>query len=371
MLKRLFFKRLAGIALAVTTIVALSGFESAPSIIFVSNTYSGHEEITRQAINNVMAHFENLGIKSLFVEQDIFSDLEAREKGIHGDRSKNMIIQGNFATDFPERTKTLSLENFWSNEEILQSEGASSQVFHFLRNYRNSLTLEGAQQTCRDAREVILVATHAAVEAWINNQPTKALFLIGHATHTIQDSFSTAHTRRKSSAENNDLTNICFYGSSMRAKFDLFSKKIKYDLCYHENLSNHDSIWNSSDKQQQLAQEEWPDEESIRCDKNILYPKNDAEKKSCMKHEARLARIATEKYLYLVFAHLNMLQTNPANSKSFPEFMESLTTRLFEGPVGQPWLDQKMANGIMRCDGLSTSTVIGEEPITTSNTGNN
>lgn len=360
-------KKITGFIISIVTVSVLCGFESAPDYFFVSHTYSGHEEITRQAINNVFSHYDRLGIRSLFIEQDIASDLSAQERGIFGGKSKNMIIQGNFATDFPSHVKSFSLAKFWGNGEITQSEGASSQVFHFLRNYRDRLTLEGAQQTCRDAREVILIATHAAVEAWMNNDKTKALFLIGHATHTIQDSFSTAHTRRKSSAENNDLTNICFYGTVMKGKFDLNSKYLNYDVCYHENLSNNDSIWNANDKQQRTAQEEWPEEESIRCDKNILYPKGDAEKKSCLKHEARLARLATEKYLYLVFAHFNMLQTNPANSKSLPEFMESLTTRLFEGPVGQAWLDQKMANGIMRCEGLSTNLTVGVEPPSVSN----
>jgi hypothetical protein len=334
----------------------LCAFESAPTLIFVSSNYSGHEEITRQALNNTIQRFKSDGLTSLFKTEDFTTDLDAAPKGLFGSKSRNMLIHGNFATDFPNQTSVLSLGDFWQIPNMSYFENPKTQVMHFLRNYKSKYTLESAQETCMKARQGIKFATEQAVKAWLAGDKTRSLFLLGHVTHTIQDSFSAAHSTRDGFENNYNLKNICFYGDQMSKAVD-FGPRSASQICYHTNADSADVIWNTRPEQQQRTQAQWPNEKSIQCDKGAGYPETEEQKQACLKHEARLARLATEKYLYIVFAHLNSTQR-----KAMPDFINSLDSRLFQGPVGEPSLDEKMSGGIMRCDGLSPQEVIGSEP---------
>ncbi len=331
-----------------------SAFESAPKSFIVSNsTYSGHEEITRQAITKTLERFQHMGIDTPSKLPGFTADLDAAPKGLFGETSKNLVILGNFATDFPKYASTLSLASFWSNKHISDFENPQSQVLHFLRNYPNGKDLESAKATCMDSRSKIKHITQKAIEAWDKGQKDEALFLMGHALHVVQDSFSPAHGIRRTSG-NFDVTEICYYGTKI-------NQAIAGDgACYHKTPDGRDTIWNVSPDQQKQTQALWPDEDSIQCDKSNGYPDTDARKRSCLKHEARLARLATEKYLHLMLSHLSR---SPDDRKSVEAFIASLDSRFFEGPTGEPDLDQKMDRGIMRCEGLSEQQVYGVEPM--------
>lgn len=338
--------------------LALCGFQTAPKMAFVSSAYSGHEEITRQALNNIIRQFSDLGLTELFKSEDITTDLDAAPKGLFGYSSKNMLIHGNFATDFPRQTQVMDLGQFWKNPHFDKYENSDNQVAHFLRNYIGPYSVASAKATCIRARENIKFTTSEAIKLWLDGDKTKSLFLLGHATHTIQDSFSLAHAVRDNVERNNNLKNICFYGSQIAKAIDLQIQK-KADLCLHQQLDSRDAIWNQKEEQVELTKANWPNEKSIQCTKGTDYPSTDADKVGCLKHEARLARLATEKYLYLVFFHLNNLANQNVQQRPTEEFIHSLDKRLFDGPVGDEKLDQKMANGIMRCEGLSDETVVG------------
>lgn len=334
-------------------------FESAPSMVFVGSNYSGHEEITRQALNEISKKIENSDAYSIFQLSDLTFDLSPTAKGLMGYKSKNMIIHGNFASDFPKQTNVMSLADFWQDKRFSQFENPKNQVIHFLRNYKNELTLESAKETCLKARENIKHITQEALKRWEAGNTTEALFLIGHATHTIQDSFSKAHTIREES-NNYDLKNICFFGVEMEKRIDtVWEKDPLKQVCYHQAPDSRDAIWNYKSKQAQLTSREWPYQKTINCNSQDGYPQTEEEKQACMSHESRLAKIATEKYLFLVF---NQLNPGVLVKPSIPVFLMSLDSRLFEGSVGVESLDQKMPKGIMRCDNLSDKEIVGTQP---------
>ncbi len=345
--------------------LSLCGFQTAPKMSFVSSAYSGHEEITRQALNNILKKFSDLGFLELFNSEDFTTDLDPAPKGLFGYSSKNMLIHGNFATDFPKQTTVMDLSKFWKNPYFDQYENADNQVAHFLRNYTGTYTLASAKATCIRARENIKFATSEAIKLWQAGDKTKSLFLLGHVTHTIQDSFSAAHSVRDNVEKNNNLKDICFYGNQMAKSIDIQLQK-KSKLCLHGQLDSRDVIWNQKEEQVALTKANWPDEKSIQCSKGSDYPTTDDEKIGCLKHEARLARLATEKYLYLVFFHLTDLANQKIQQRPAEEFIHSLDKRLFDGPVGDEKLDQKMANGIMRCEDLSDESITGR-PVDTGN----
>lgn len=333
-------------------------FESAGKKWYISSTYSGHEEITRQALNNISKKIKDFdSSNTIFEIADLNFDLQPEKKGLFGYKARNMVIHGNFATDFPQQTKVFNLAEFWDNPKIDEFENASSQSLHFLRNYLDSVTLDSAYSTCMSAREIIKKITLEALKRWDANDKARALFLVGHALHTIQDSFSPAHTQRTDDNQNNDIKQICFFGSNMRKNFDLTNKTIKKQLCYHSTPDSDDAIWNLSRKQYKKVLENWKNETAIECDKSDNYPTTDSEKISCLKNEARLARVASEKYLFLVF---NQFNSTFYFAPDHETFIASLDSRLFEGPVGVAELDQKMTNGIMRCDSLSQDRIVGE-----------
>ena len=339
-------------------VLSAGAFESAPSLIFVGSTYSGHEEITRQALNNTAKRIKLVDTANpLFELSDLSFDLAPEAKGLFGYKSKNMIIHGNFATDFPKQTTVLSLAKFWNNNSLSDFENPESQVLHFLKNHKNKVTLASARATCLTARENIKHITTEALKAWERNEKSQALFLLGHATHTIQDSFSPAHTVRAGADNNYNLKNICFYGTVMSKNMDM-SRRGPKDLCFHSAPDSKDAIWNSSPDLYKKTLSNWSSEQSIQCDKQNSYPETDEQKSACMNDEARLARVATEKYLFLVFG-----QISPQNfvKRDSENFVAGLDANLFDGPVGEAELDQKMVNGILRCEGLPDNEIVGYE----------
>jgi hypothetical protein len=346
--------------LSLLVVFNVQSFESAPSMMFVDSGYSGHEEITRQALNNISKKIKDTPAAALFELSDLNFDLNPEPKGLFGYKAKNMVILGNFASDFPKQAAAVSLIEFWNDKSVADFESPKYQVIHFLKNYKGQMTLDSAYNTCVLARQNIKFIVDAAVKAWEAGNKTRALFLIGHASHTIQDSFSTAHTKRDIDTNNNNLLNVCFYGNNMAKYFDVNSRFTIKSLCYHNAPDSRDNVWNTDSERYKKALSQWTQEKSTQCSRNQNYPENDEEKRSCLSHEARLSRLATEKFLFLVF---NYLSEQSAPKKSLPDFLASLDTNLFDGPVGEPELDAKMANGIMRCEGLSTEELTGMEPM--------
>src|SRR5262249_60641310 len=104
-----------------------------------------------------------------------------------------------------------------------------------------------------------------------------ALFLFGHALHTIQDSFSAAHTVRAGAADNHDLLNVCYYGKPLN---------VGSSACYHAVPDLRDDIWLGNIL------------EVVKKGGSVV-PLDEIKERS-IKAEAQLARTATMRYLYTV-----------------------------------------------------------------------
>ncbi len=338
-----------------------SSFESAPSMIFVDSSYSGHEEITRQALNNTAKRLNLIDpSNNIFDLSEINFNLKAEPRGLQGYKAKNLVISGNFASDFPKQATTVNLIEFWKNPGFADFENPKNQVIHFLRNYKSATVLASAKETCLGARQNIKFVTNAALERFREGKKSEALFLIGHALHMIQDSFSPAHTIRASDEDNYNIKQICFYGVSMFKKFDISQKDGETRLCYHSSPDSKDAIWNVSSSRYKEALKNWKAEPASQCDKNQNYPETEQDKNSCLSNEARLARVASEKYLLIVFGEMSPNNITPRSRENLEDILEK---NLFDGPVGISELDEKMPQGIMRCEGLSTAEIIGSEPM--------
>jgi hypothetical protein len=112
---------------------------------------------------------------------------------------------------------------------------------------------------------LIRKATLTARDAFRAGQAELGHYWLGHATHTIQDSFSHAHARRNRHLHF-DFSDICVYGTDTPG------------ICKHKDLDSHDRIWLTS----------------IKC----LDPNNRGT--SCMIQEAKDAKDATASYLIQV-----------------------------------------------------------------------
>ena len=173
-------------------------------------------------------------------------------------------------------------------------ENPDGQVTHFLRNYQNSATefgLVSAKDTCNDATQFMVDLTSEAMRLWgilagaevskgvpskeklaeLNQVRTAIMFLIGHVTHMLQDSFTSEHTIRgwaagkadremkeyfdsevtrmsdkldekEKSAQlrerlvNYDIFDVCYYGKGQNQGITRQLKKGDFEPCYHEEL---------------------------------------------------------------------------------------------------------------------------------------
>jgi hypothetical protein len=216
----------------------------------------GHEDVTRhgvEAANNALQ-----GILG-------YRPYPAIAKGVAGMDTGNQMVKGNYESDFPSQ-RMCDFHNvvpdncetkYWHNRGHLQH-------IHSLRNYtaESVLTL---RQACEASRELIRKATLTARDAFRAGQAELGHYWLGHATHTIQDSFSHAHARRNRHLHF-DFSDICVYGTDTPG------------ICKHKDLDSHDRIWLTS----------------IKC----LDPNNRGT--SCMIQEAKDAKDATASYLIQV-----------------------------------------------------------------------
>jgi hypothetical protein len=334
---------------------------------FVAGRTSGHEEITRQAMNRLEPSLLAAGIDEASFVPEFLGARGANPFGTKGFSVDNKIIQGNYATDFPEAlVKVFDLAAWHGEVPGGWTTNPNVQVLHFLQNRRPDGALVPQLENCNAAREQIVRSTQEGVRLWRSGERGTALFLFGHATHTIQDSFSAAHTIRADRNNNHNVLKVCYY--------DVFRPTA--DSCYHLPVDPRDGIWIRTPGQLLLAKNESLGESAaivpyvpVFTDFMLL----DSFKESALKHEARLARTATMRYLYLVAMYLK----NPGPDDDFSRLRKILMENLFEGSTGMRAVDQglpkaddarpiPMAEGIIRCDKLdakAATTLPTEEEV--------
>lgn len=316
---------------------------------------SGHEEITRQALVKTAEALRKIGINATQGHEHLLGDLAPRVRGTIGSLTPNKIIAGNFCTDAPSNGNSVfSLIDFWELPQAVDwHNDPATQVFHFLRPHSSADdSILSARTACLGARERIEQITMTAAREWSEGRKDIALFLLGHATHVIQDSFSPAHAQRSGAGSGYALTDVCYYGKDLHAR--LASRGTEASACYHAIVDiEADGIWIRTDDQLGKAAANWPDEPVGRALTNYQY--TDGMKRKHLKHEARLARDATVKYLFLVATDLSAhrKEGRPYNREEQLKLAERLRAEFFDGTLPVPGLKDRFSRGAIRCDGLS------------------
>ena len=300
---------------------------------------AGHEEITRQALL-------------------LAGELDPESRKILDAAAVESITLGNYATDLPNGPYPVSLNVYWGFPAGTDWNNPVGQHLHFLRDYVDSTTLASAYDVCKSARESIARVSRDAEKMWQTADHEKSLFLLGHATHIIQDSFSPAHAIRGAKEQNNDIQDVCYYpdGAGPETSAE--------EICFHKAVDPRDRIWLEKWDADELArsQHEWGESgDGVTPVDNLsefdLNDETEASRRSHLKHEARLARIATAKYIDLILTDIRKRGQDENYDVDYQLLNERLTKQLFEGGADLPVIGKVMPSGVMRCEGLSKNQV--------------
>jgi hypothetical protein len=286
-----------------------------------------HEEITRQAwlqVNSTLA-FDNGVLKTL--------------------------TQGNYATDVPGGFYPLSLPAFWQYPKNIFKwhNNPIGQHLHSLRNRVDANSLESALSGCAGLKQEILIVLKSAYTRWLaQDDKSESWFLIGHSIHMLQDSFSPAHSVRNQ-AGNFNLVDVCYYGPTDDSR--------KGQICHHEEADARDHIWlvNSNVKAITLAKGLWESKGEQVNSVNSIEDIEITEEAtpyvhSLFTHEARLAQVATSKYLYTVGNFFKTLPLSVATDAGFAE-LERRVMLVFDS-AGEIFQDT-MSEGVLNCSELT------------------
>ncbi len=306
----------------------------------VTGVTSGHEEITRQSLVLLDKYFKSKNINLDNLSPEILTEKEVSFIGASGLTTENAIIRGNYATDLPfNLVEYFNLPNWYHDYKGSWTNNPSVQVLHFLRNIDDGDILVSQRKTCETARANIIKSSVDGLNLWHLGKIRSALFLFGHASHTIQDSFSNAHTKREDDNEDHNLINVCYYGRS---------RDTRIPTCTHAIADFRDDIWigNPLDLIKRVIAQFLPSEEF---------------KEDALKSTAVLARSATLRYFYLIMDFLLKSKEEPPDGIGVLSF---LISNLFEGRTGVDAIDRGLAlddinvplvmpHGIMNCSGLN------------------
>jgi hypothetical protein len=311
---------------------------------------SGHEELTRQAYEYLQNEWKAAGT-------DRRSYLEDELEALYH------ITRGVYATDVPNGNYAISLPEFWQYPaDILKwHHNPSGQHLHSLRNRNpDEDKLESALDACVGTKKDIVKVLSQAFDHLAKNKKSEYLFLVGHGLHIIQDSFSTAHTQRQDSG-NYNLTDICYYGDRLNHE----------KACYHEDIDKRHHVWLTQDLTGpiSLTKKEWeprgePVKSIDRYDRFVLSDASENDKKAYLKHEARLAKIASIKYLKITLGFVlewpKNISKDETTAKYKKQFIDKILCLLngYDGNEGNTennhddLYQQVMSQGIMNCSEL-------------------
>ncbi len=213
----------------------------------------GHEDITRFAVERA-----NSALGSA-----VFPKVAS---GDYGRGTANPIVQGNHATDFPNRISGKIKAFYGSNASKLSQwhDDGSLQSIHFLRDYPNG-SLVSFSTACQTGVSRIINAVKEAQRLHQAGNANESLYFLGHATHIVQDSFAPAHTRRNGDQLRN-IADICSYGKDQSGvckhpKVDFSSPEDLLDLDQDRpwgggmscQLNPNDRSWGCLKKEAQAA----------------------------------------------------------------------------------------------------------------------
>jgi MYXO-CTERM domain-containing protein len=250
----------------------------------------GHEDITRfgvQLANNL--------IKAELGGPAFYASIPEGEACL---TTADELLRGNCRTDMPDAEFT----SYYGVSALEFGDHPELQDLHALRNFTPENKPISGWYACRRARARITNAIQMAVAFEQLDDQAAALRWIGHASHTVQDSFTPCHTVRQGSRFET-LTDICTYAVQFPG------------ICLHSKPDLKDRIWLGT----------------LECNLTLSRPWE------CLVPEAQAAANATAGLLLTVARILH----NQAWSTT-ADALEAW----FEGEPSNP------ESGYLRCDGL-------------------
>lgn len=315
---------------------------------------SGHEEITRQALVKVANALIQNGIDPLKGNEKFLGEMNQRViLSMSGALTSNRIVNGNYCTDMPKhQSAKLDLIAFWGlSPGVDWHNDKDTQTLHFLRGEKAVGALMSAKEACQDAQQKILKIALKAAAEWLAGNKEESSFLVGHATHVIQDSFSPAHARRGDVRSNFALQDVCYYGKKRQRA--LRAQGLADSICYHNTVDIlGDGIWNNSAAEAELARQNWPEEGSAIADAE-QGPDSES-RELALKHEARLAREATARFLYVLATAVAAEKENDSGfgSAAAERLTQRLSKEFFNGSTQIPGLRNVFPQGAINCGQL-------------------
>lgn len=181
----------------------------------------GHEDLTRFGID-----LANKLIKEKFSIDNYY---EQAIVGEFAPITTNPIVRGNYLTDFPtDELKIFHLES----TNVNWNSDPRTQNIHSLRAHENGVLLQSAFQACLGFRNKVFQIVYNALIKFSKGDFEGGLTWLGHATHSIQDSFSPVHAKRTDDLKY--FLDFCTYGK----KFE--------GICKHDLVDIKDYIWKSN-----------------------------------------------------------------------------------------------------------------------------
>lgn len=288
----------------------VTGVQETAEQAFTGGAIEGHEVLLRYGVQRAAEALPPL-VRDNGAVARLFAPIDPREQC---NRTANPLILGNCATDKPD-AKMQARYGVQVSGRLQWGKQPALQNLHFLRNHLGDGSLESARLACVGARAAVVAATLDALAALRAGDGAEAAYLAGHATHTIQDSFSRAHARREGQGLTR-LSEVCSYGRRSDG------------VCYHPVIDlEGDSVWE-------------PKQECYRLEKMTQF--------SCLRAEAQAAVAATSGYLQLV---ARLAARDARDSRE----VGSALGQLFDAPSADG------TTGFLSCAGLSDAPAKSSE----------
>lgn len=180
----------------------------------------GHEDILRFGVEK-----GNELIKTQLSLVNLFPFISAGDACL---LTSNELLKGNCHTDFPDDEMTtyygVSQSEFGDHPDL--------QDLHALRNFVGDQAVSG-EYACAGMKARIVDSTKRGLMFWQQGDMDAAMRWIGHATHTVQDSFTPCHTAR-SGTRFETLIDVCTYGIEVPG------------VCLHAKPDLRDRIWETN-----------------------------------------------------------------------------------------------------------------------------
>jgi MYXO-CTERM domain-containing protein len=178
----------------------------------------GHEDITRFGVEMANAAIDGDAGPKKFYPEVTSGDACAI--------TTNELLAGNCATDWP----TDEMTTYYGVSANTFGDDPGLQDLHGLRNFDDASDPVSGRYACHLVRARILNSTQRGLQFWQDADKAAAMRWIGHATHTVQDSFTPCHTTR-SGTRFETLDDICTYAATFPG------------ICTHYKPDTRDAVW--------------------------------------------------------------------------------------------------------------------------------